>query len=356
MPDFLFNGQAHGDVASRLLACNMDLGVMRPFVGNDGATYVTMATGESDAEGQPVFRNQLVSNAPTTLRQDDWKLIDDRVTRVAQNRLRAFNDLRAAGLTRNVPNAMSKTVMEFHNMSDITGATISMDGLRRSEGDRPVFDLSTIPLPIIHKDFQFSLREVMISRNGQSALDTTTAELAARKVAEEVEALTLGTTTFSYGGGSIFGYTNYTHRMTKSLTAPTGSNNDVVINEVIAMREQAYAKSQYGPFMVYVSPAWDAYLDRDYSATKGEGTLRQRILQIEGISGIRTIDRLTGTTMILVQMTSDTVEAVVGVDIATVQWESHGGFMLHFKVLAILLPLLKADQNGNSGIVHGKVP
>ena len=56
--------------------------------------------------------------------------------------------------------------------------------------------------------------------------------------------------------------------------------------------------------------------------------------------------------MVMVQMTTDVVREVVGMDITTVQWETKGGMQLNFKVMAILVPQLRADQNGNTGIVH----
>ena len=70
---------------------------------------------------------------------------------------------------------------------------------------------------------------------------------------------------------------------------------------------------------------------------------------------MRTLDYLTGTTILLIQQTPDVARAVVGLDVTTVQWESMGGMMLNFKVMAILVPQLRADFNGNTGIVHGSV-
>jgi hypothetical protein len=40
-------------------------------------------------------------------------------------------------------------------------------------------------------------------------------------------------------------------------------------------------------------------------------------------------------------------------DITTVQWESHGGMQLNFKVMCLMLPQLRTDFYGNTGIVHG---
>lgn len=350
--DFIMNGQGHGSVATALLNANMDVNALRPWIGNDGRHYTTV----NDEKGSPVATPLI--NATATLRKDDWKLLDTAVVKAALPRLKAVADLRAAGLTYNIPNGMAKTALETETQSDITDAIVSMDGLRESQADRPLFELSNLPLPIIHKDFNFSARQVMVSRNSGSPLDTTTAELAGRKVAEQAEKLLLGTYgSYVFGGGTIYGYTNYTNRLTKTMTAPTavGWTPATTVGEVLAMRLQAQQAYHYGPYMLYCSLPWDTYLDNDYSSAKGDNTLRDRLKAIEGIQDVRTLDYLSTSAyvMVLVQMTPDVVREVVGMDITTVQWETKGGLQLNFKVMAILVPQVRADQNSNTGIVHG---
>lgn len=351
--DFILNGQAHGDIASKLMLNNFDVNCLRPYLAEDGQSYVTINQNGA-MQAVPL------QNAHATLRKDDWKILDDAIVKAAKPRLKAVADLRGTGLEYTIPNGMGKTVLETETQSDISDAIVSMDGLRESKADRPEFDLGSLPLPIIHKDFNYSARQVMTSRNGGSPLDTTTAELAARRVAEQAEKLLLGTYgTYAFGGGTIYGYTNHTSRLTKTMTDPTagGWTPADTVSEVLAMRLQAQQAYHYGPYMLYCSLPWDAYLDDDYSANKGDNTLRDRLKKIERIQDVRTLDYLSSTAyvMVLVQMTTDVVREVVGMDITTVQWESKGGMQLNFKVMAILVPQLRADFNGNMGIVHGTV-
>jgi hypothetical protein len=42
-------------------------------------------------------------------------------------------------------------------------------------------------------------------------------------------------------------------------------------------------------------------------------------------------------------------------DVTTVQWDEKGGMKKNFKIMAIIVPQLRADQNSNTGIVHGTV-
>lgn len=348
--DFILNGQAQGNVATTLLQNGFDIGALRPWIGKDGRSYISQ-----NRNGKQVAVAMPVANA--TLRHEEWKILDEAIIMAAKERLRVIADLRGAGLVYNIPNGMGKTVLETETVSDITPATISMDPVRGSENDRPEYDLVNLPLPVIHKDFFFSARQVATSRNIGAGIDVTTAQLAARRVSEEAEKLVLGVSpTFSYGGGSIYGYTNFPSRITRTITTPNHSNQATTVQNVLAMRQDSIDHKYYGPWVLYNSPAWDQYLDEDYSTAKGDNTLRQRIQAINGISDVRTADYLgSGFTLILVQQTTDVARLVMGMDITTVQWETHGGMRLHFKVMAIMVPQVRADFNGNTGIVHGSV-
>lgn len=348
--NFVLNGQANGDVAGVLMANNFDPGALRPYMGQDGRSRIVI----TNAEGKP---QSIVTNSPATLRKDEWIQLDTAVIKAAKPRLTAVADLRTAGLQYTLPNGLSKTVLQHEAQSDIGEALISMDGIREGDRDRPQYDLRSLPLPIIHKDFSFSARQVMASRNGGSPLDTTMAELAGRRVAEEAEKLLLGVNdVVTYGGGSVYGFCNFPHRLTKSLTSPTSSNHPTTFAEVLAMRKQSTDNGYYGPWVLYYSPAWYGYMDEDYHSTdRTNMTLRRRLENVEGIVAVKPADYLTGTTLVLVQQTPDVARVVVGMDITTVQWETHGGMQLNYKVMAIIVPQLRSDYSNQTGIVHGSV-
>lgn len=352
--DFILNGQGHGSVAARMMAPDFDITELRPYLGGDGRSYIDR-TVNGKAIALPTM------NAVATLRKDEWALLDDAVIRAAKPRLKAVADLRSRGLEFNIGNGMAKTVLQYERMSDISGATTSMDGARRSEGARPVFDLVNLPLPIIHKDFHYSARQVLASRQsanymggGTTPLDTTTAELAARRVAEEAERLLLGVAaSYTFGGGTIYGYTNHPNRLTKSMTVPTSSNGNVVVQEILNMRTALANVNHFGPYMVYCSLSWDEFMDGDYSTAKGTETLRDRISRIDGILGVQTLDYLPAKTLLVVEMQPDTIREVVGMEIMTLQWESEGGMVLNYKVMGILVPQIRLDILNQIGINHG---
>lgn len=353
--DFLMDGQANGPVANVLMKYRGDTGALRPFIGKDGQSYITLNAG-TDEKGVPQYRT-LVSNAPATLPKEAWLTLDRVVQKAARPRLNVVADLRAAGLVYTIPNGMAFTSLQYQAMSDPGVATVSMSGRRQGEGFRPEFDLRNLPLPITHADFSFDTRELMASRQFGLPLDTSNAEAAARRVAEETEKFTLGVrNTFTYGGGTVYGIANALNRLTKVLTAPTTGNQATTVAEVIAMVKQATDNNFFGPFVLYYSPAWYPYMSGDYTVTTAQPiTLKQRLQSIENISAVKPADYLTGTTLLLVQQTSDVIRMVVGMEITTVQWQSPDGMESHFKVMCIIVPQVRWDAASQSGIVHGAV-
>lgn len=358
--DYIMNGndglQGQGDTASVLLENDMNPHALRPFIGEDGRHYVNAFNTKGELIAKPL------TNAIATLRKDEWQLLDDIVVKVARERLRAVADLISTGNTFNIPNGMGTTVFQTETQSDINPASVSMDGLRENANDRPEYELTNLPLPIIHKDFHFSARQIATSRRMGTPLDTSMLEMSARKVAEQAEKLLLGVSAiadqYAFGGGTIYGYTDFPDRLTKTITAPTASGwtGATFLAEVLAMMQQSRDVFHYGPWVLYVASAWDQYLDNDYVTTTSTTiTVRERVLKSESLSSIRTLDFLTNFDVVLVQMSSDVVREVIGMNMTTMQWDTQGGLKKHFKIMTIMVPQLRADFNSNTGIVHGSV-
>ena len=352
--EFVLNGASSGSIASQMLATGFDTNVLRPFVGSDGRSYINHNTGKLDDNGQPIV-NAYVTNAGATLRKDEWEVIDDVVVKAARKRLKIVNWLRSSGLSVNLPNGFGKTVYQYERQSDISAARISMDALSPGDNDRPVYDLVNLPLPIIHKEVTMSSRQLATSRNGNTPLDTSMLELAAIKVAEEAEKLHLGTYgSFSFGGATLYGLTNFPSRITGSVTNPAGVGwvpNDTY-NQVIAMIQAAYDKLHYGPFKLWYSTGFMQYMLRPFSTSYESTSLQRMIEQIPQISSVEVCDYLTGNQLLLVQEDSSTVRTIIGMDIQTVQWQERGGLLEKFRVMAMMVPQMKVDINANCGIVH----
>lgn len=315
--DFFYNGKAHGGVAARLLANGMDVRSLRT---NDVLLY------------------------------DEWKEIDKAVLKAYQQRLVGVADLQGRGLVYNIGNGLGKTVLGYQDASDIEDAQMSMDGVTRARRDRPEFDINYLPLPITHADFSFSAREIEASRSGNMPLDTTMAELAARKVAEKIEAVLFnGASSYTFGGGTIYGYEDEPNRNSVAIATNWDDSGATPLQDVINMKQALINDRCYGPYVLYVPTNWETSLDDD-SKAESDLTYRERLLKIASISDIKIADKLTSDVAVLVQMTADVIRLVNGMSVTTVQWDTEGGMQVNFKVMAIQVPQTRHDQTGRCGL------
>lgn len=393
--DFIINGEAHGEMAGMLQRCHFDPGYLRPYFDRHGRPSVTINTGRTEqrrdkdgklicnARGEPlsfpVYRQELIANLmakgmflpvwnSTSLRKDEWEEIDRAVIRASRDRPRAWDDIAAVN-TYGGFNAMGKTYLVRESMTDPGEALLDMDGLTESRGDAPKFTPDALPLPIMHSGFTVSQRRLAESRNGGTPFDTTMAEACSRRVVEMREKVTIGTLDLSafYGGSSseytnrgIYGFITHPDRITKTdltdiSTITPGVSQPAVVQDVLEMLALAYAQKFMGPFVLYHSTQYDTILEEDYlvvstsGATAPTRTLRERLLQINGISDIRRLDFLTSAQrLVMVQMTGDTVRAVDGMGPTTFQWDTKGGLALNFMVAAIQVPDIRSQYVGQS--------
>lgn len=329
-------------------------GAMRPFLADDGKAYILVHTG-GDKNDPKNYKAEPVTNA--TLRYDEWRALDQAVIRVSEQRLVGFEDLRRNGLVYNLGNAMGTTILTWEKMSDAFSASISIDPVRRGKNDRLDFLSAHTPIPVIHEDYHLSERVLAESRSRGNGLDTLSAERAARAVSVKLEDMLFGANaSFTYGGGTIHSYLSHPDINLIAMGDAwneSGLSPERIVDDVLAMKQASINDHYFGPWMLYVPTAYDTVLDQDYKTT-GAGmsqTIRQRILQIAGIQGITVVDRLPADKVLLVCMSSDVVDLIDGMSMQNVQWDSEGGFVHNYKVMAIQIPRVKSDYDGRSGIV-----
>jgi len=287
-----------------------------------------------------------------TLRKDEWIQYDTAVVDVARRRLGGVADLLSAGLRYNLTNALGTTRLEWEKISDMDGADITMSGISQSQNDRVVYELDSLPIPIVHKDFNINVRALEASRKTGQALDTTQAAIAARKVSEQIETMLFNGATVLGSAAPIYGYTTAPNRNTNSLTANWNTaTGDNIITDQLKMIEALVADNMYGPYMVYL-PA-DAYVHfgADFKAGSDK-TIMQRFKENPLILDVKMSKDLDSGEVLMVQMTNDVVDMVDGLQPTVVEWESHAGFIVHFKVLAIMVPRIRNDFLLQSGIAH----
>lgn len=290
----------------------------------------------------------------TTLSKDEWLLLDTALVEEAQIRLQGVADLLERGLVRRIPNGFGTTIFQWETLTDLDDAIVSMDGITKSENDRPDFSLNNLPLPFTHKDFNINIRTLEASRKRGESLDTTMARMSARRVAEKTEEmLFIGGKTF--GGAAIYGYTTHPNRNTTTFGTGgtwTGTKTgEQILADVLAWFAILEADLMYGSYGLYISTAMNNFIAGDFKANSDKST-RQRLLEDPRLEFIKYSDKVPANQAVLVQLTPDVVQMIEGEPLQTIQWDTEGGFLVNFKAFQIMIPLIRADSDGRSGVVH----
>lgn len=322
----------------------------RPF-WHKGNVYVNQCVGFDSEKKKPIMKAVMV-RANASLMRDEWIEIDTVVKKIARERLIGVADLKSRGLTYNLTNAMGKTVLEYQDMDDPGEANMDMDAANTGRNDRPDFLTKYLPIPIIYSNFTISDRSLQASRNSGDPLDTIMVEAATRRVVEKAEDLLFTDTSYTYGGGTIYSYVSAPNKNTVTLSSnwnASGKTGAQIKDDLQNMIQASINAKHYGPWVLYIPTAYQIVMGDDYT-TGYPKTIKQRLMEIDGISDIKVADRLAANTVVLVEMNTGTVRLINGFEPTVLQWEGNGGLTHHFKVMTIQVPQIRADQAGNSGL------
>lgn len=300
-------------------------------------------------------------------------VIDRAVVEVGLQRLTITADIMAAGLTYNLADPLSVAQLEWSTITKTGAAQRTMTPDARGERKMPVIAPTRLPIYLTTDNFDIDIRTLRNSQRVGMPLDTTLVKQCVRSVNEAIEDATINGATTLDGqalfdaGYSAPGLLNAPNAATKTnltaaawTTVPVGST---VFNETMAMIALLQANNRFGPYNMYVPTQVGNALDADFNATNNaQGlTIRQRLLQISSLQKVSVADLLPVTTpstgvgakIVLMQMTSDIVDIVVGQPPTVIPWTSANGFQIFNLVMAIMIPRVKYDAANKSGICIG---
>lgn len=312
----------------------------------------------ADVEGSNGFRTL----APM---QDRAQVVLDRaVVEVGLQRLTLVADLLSAGLTYPLTDPLSVAQLEWNSMNKIGAAQRTMNPSSRGENKLPIVSPNRLPIYLTTDEFEIDIRTLKTSQRIGTPLDTAVAKQCVRAVNEAIEdaaingATTLDGQDLKVAGYSAPGLLNAPGAEAEVLTAAAWSTVPVgstVFAQTMAMISKLQGNKKFGPYRMYVPTVVGNALDSDYNATNNaQGlTIRQRLLQIESLQAVRVADLLPATKVLLVQMTSDVVDVVVGQPPTVIPWTSLDGFSIHNLIMAIMIPRVRSDYDGNSGVCVG---
>lgn len=295
-------------------------------------------------------------------------LIDKAVVEVGLQRLTlAKYILGRSELVFNLSDPLSITQLEWYTRNRTGAAQRTMSPSSRTENKLPIMLPYRLPIYLTLDGFQLDIRTLKMSERVGMPLDVTEAGACTRSVNEGIEdALINGATTLDGQQLSDAGYTapgilNATNANTQVLTLAAWTQATAVGSTIFAEVEAMIAKEQahlkFGPYVLVVGTVVGNVLDGDYSSgTAGTAiaiTIRERLMKIPSISDILVADMMPATKVALIQMTPDVIQMVNGQPPTIIPWTSLEGFTFYNLVMAIMIPWVKSDASGNSGICIG---
>lgn len=285
------------------------------------------------------------------LREREQIDLDTAVMTTARGLLAGVEDLRSAGLVRNV--GLGAIISQYQKVSgmDSSAVTVDLSMARHSEQDRVEYTTVGVPVPIVSIGFNIEARQLAASRRNGSGIELDHVVEATRLVTEAIEDIVFNGASVKTEGAVLYGYRTHPNRNTT-----TGSSWGTVANietEVLEAIAAAEADNHFGPFMLYVNKAQYAQMRvRIAASAGGDRTAYELISQMPEIRGIKRSMKLAAGEFLLVELDRRTVDLAVGMDLSVIPWEERGGMVQHWKVMAAMAPRIKSDFDLNSGIVH----
>ncbi len=291
-------------------------------------------------------------------------LIDRAVVEVGLQRLSFVADLISEGLVYNLPDPLSVTQLEWSKSNKIGAAQRTMSPSARGENKLPILLPGRIPIYLTTDQFEIDIRTLKMSQRVGMPLDVSMAKACTRAVNEAFEDAALNGATTLDGqalvdsGYSAPGLLNAPNANTQTITvaawttAPVGTT---VMAEVLSMIGKLQTDKKFGPYNLYVGTAIGTALQTDFKAN-GDSSILDRLQQVDAGGRklrVRVTDMMPVSTVVLVQMTSDVVEIIDGQRPTVIPWTSLDSFTIHNLVLGIMIPRVRSDYNGDSGVCIG---
>lgn len=319
-----------------------------------------------NAEGNIVARNSSVAEATknalytnaTTLRHEDFLVIQEMLTEVRRRKLNGIEDLKSAGLT--FPVNIEDQIVGTENINEFTDAEQEQNPTGY-DADDTVFDEIYVPNPITHKSFGVPWRQQGFNYKSSAGLKESM-----RKVAERLEETLFNgnpniKVNFNGAIQSIYGYTTHPDRGTTNITDWSNTaNNDTIVDEVIAAIGSMFANQggvEMDSVVMYFPKNFKSAMDRDYVSGFPSKTVADRIKDIPEIRDVKFGEKLADSNVVFVEMTERSIQLAVASDLTTVPHVKTNPMATQtMTTYAAMVQVIKVDSNGNTGILHATVP
>ena len=177
---------------------------------------------------------QITTNS--LLRKDEWEELDRQVIKAQEDRLNAIARLQTLGLVKRF-GSIGTVLSQWNVVSEMARAEVSITGRGNTDKDRVDYNLASVPVPVIHKEYALGERELAASRRFGDGIDASNAYAASQVVAEELERMFYdGDATISLSGNPIYGATTHPDRNTGTASGDFGTISNIYSTYIKAIK------------------------------------------------------------------------------------------------------------------------
>lgn len=288
---------------------------------------------------------------------------DNLIVEVGMQRLNLVKFLIDKGLTLSFPEYLAHTTRHWHKIDRAGNANQGMFPGDEGENFRHDLEGQELPLPIRYFTVQFNWRELLIAQNSGYRMDDTHIRSGVRKLNELNEQNHLTGSNFKVGGHSLYGILNepnvnnfnFTGGVSWTNASKTGPD---ILKDVQAGHQVLLDNYQYGRRILAVPVDYSTKLGEDYYVDSRTLTISERLLKLDYLDEIVTLDFLPADTVVLMVPEDTTVQVLTaGQGPVAIPYGIAGDgnvqIVSKWLVMDASVPWVKSDIEGNSGIAIG---
>lgn len=286
------------------------------------------------------------------------EFIEKEIGQVALERLAVVKALSDEGLVTPLSNWLSIPQYGWNEGSKTGVAQSGM--IPGGQGEDSVPDILTnfIPIYCQWETHTISIRDLAAAARAGYDIETNRMTQGVRRINEATEDFAISGGFQAAGGLKTYGLLTAPNRTVLNVAnsnaihdwddpATTGLQK---LNDVIAIRGALHAQHQYDPFNLVLGTTYSDSLDTDFKDLSSIST-RERLMEVQGLNDIITADRLPANTVLVYTLNKNTADLVIGQEITNVSWPTASPWTFTTTILQCIVPRVRNDYAGQSGIV-----
>lgn len=286
-----------------------------------------------------------------TLLPEQWKDLDLALIGTAETYMAGVLDLTSRGLTYTI-SSLGIPASQYHSINKMDPPTMDMRVSAMGNNQRLALTPHLVPLPFVYADYDFDLTELEASQRLGLGLDTAHATEAMRTVTEGFESILFnGTPVGTYQGNPVYGYRNHPQRVTGSVTGVWSTPTNIH-STVLAMFKAMLARNRQGPYALYMNIEQWGELHAEKGVDVNWNYMRWVQESFPQIVSYKPTYAMPDGELVLVELTSRTVDMAIKMAPTNIPWEIMGGLGQHVRVIGSMTPRIKLDGDNQVGLVH----